>query len=71
MTSNELLAKLFSPSKNRTIEMGKNLLRENGFDYQDYIVSLEGPTLIFTEEGRKKLTTKIRQEIKGLGIKIL
>jgi hypothetical protein len=37
----------------------------------DYITSLQGPTFIFTTEGRKKLTAEISKAIKELGIKIL
>lgn len=66
-----MIQEIFSPSKTQTLEKGKNLLRDNGFDYMDYIASLQGPTLIFTTEGRKKLTSEIRKGLKELGIKIL
>ena len=71
MIPEQMLQEIFSPSKTATLERGKNILQDNGFVYMDYIVSLQGPTLIFTTEGRKKLTSEIRQELTALGIKIL
>lgn len=62
---------LFSPHQTMKIEEGKNILRDNGFEYMDYITSLQGPTFIFTTSGRSKLTSKISKAIKELGIKIL
>lgn len=70
MTQEEV-QELFSPAKTETIEKGKNILQDNGFVYMDYIPSLQGPTFIFTTEGRKKLTPGIGQALKELGIKIL
>lgn len=67
----EQVQELFSPHKTETIERGKNLLRDNGFEYMDYIPSLQGPTFIFTTEGRKKLTPEISKGLKEMGIKIL
>jgi len=71
MIPEQMMQEIFSPSKTQTLERGKNILQDNGFGYMDYIVSLQGPTLIFTAEGRKKLTSEIRQGLKELGIKIL
>ena len=71
MIPEQMMQEIFSPSKTQTLERGKNILQDTGFGYMDYIVSLQGPTLIFTTEGRKKLTSEIRQGLKELGIKIL
>jgi hypothetical protein len=70
MNTQEIKA-LFSPDKTLTIEKGKNILSDNGFEYMDYIPSRQGPTFIFTVAGRKKLTPQISQALKDLGIKII
>lgn len=70
MTANEV-QELFSPAKTELIERGKNLLSDNGFEYMDYIPSLQGPTFIFTTEGRKKLTSNLSKTLREMGIKIL
>lgn len=70
MTANEI-QELFSPHKTETIEKGKNILRDNGLDSMDYIVSLQGPTFIFTVEGKKKLTMHAEMQLENLGIKLL
>ena len=62
---------LFSPARTERIEKGKNILQDNGFVYMDYITSLQGPTFIFTIDGRKKLTPEISKGLNELGIKIL
>lgn len=67
----EQVQELFSPARTERIERGKNILQDNGFEYMDYITSLQGPTFIFTIEGRKKLTSEISKTLKELGIKIL
>ena len=71
MIPEQMMQEIFSPSKTATLERGKNILQDNGFVYMDYIASLQGPTLIFTTEGRKKLTSEISQGLAELGIKIL
>ena len=57
--------------KNQIIEQGQAHLTEKGFGPFDYVVSLQGPTFIFSIEGNKKLTDDIRKEIENLGIIIL
>jgi len=57
--------------KTEIIENCKNILTDEGIGYMDYIVSLQGPTFIFTKEGKKKLTKEIEKRIKELGILIL
>ena len=71
MIPEQMMQEIFSPSKTATLEKGKNILQDNGFVYMDYIPSLQGPTLIFTAAGRKKLTAEIIQSLTALGIKIL
>jgi hypothetical protein len=70
MTQDEV-QELFSPAKTELIERGKNLLSDNGFEYMDYIPSLQGPTFIFTTEGRKKLTQNLSKSLREMGIKVL
>ena len=71
MIPEQMMQEIFSPHKTATLEKGKNILQDNGFGYLDYIPSLQGPTLIFTVAGRKKLTSEIKRALTELGIKIL
>jgi hypothetical protein len=57
--------------KNEVIELGKIFLDGKDFDPTDYIVSLQGPTFIFTQNGSKKLKPEDRKALNQMGIKIL
>jgi hypothetical protein len=48
-------------------------LSEAGLSQQDYVISLQGPTLIFSQSGHEKFNNDIilRAEILDLGILIL
>jgi hypothetical protein len=48
-------------------------LSEAGLSQQDYVISLQGPTLIFAKSGKEKFDNDIilRAEILDLGILIL
>jgi hypothetical protein len=48
-------------------------LSEAGLSQQDYVISLQGPTLIFSQSGQEKFNNDIilRAEILDLGILIL
>jgi hypothetical protein len=70
MTQEEV-QELFSPAKTELIEKGKNLLSDNGFEYMDYITSLQGPTFIFTISGKKKLTQNLSKTLREMKIKVL
>ena len=43
---------------NKIIEKVKKDLEDRGFNNQDYIISLQGPTLFFTKQGKEKLESK-------------
>ena len=43
---------------NTLIEKVRNELEDRGFNNQDYIISLQGPTLFFTKQGKEKLESK-------------
>jgi hypothetical protein len=58
-------------TKNEVIEMGKIFMEGKGYTSLDYIVSLQGPTFIFTMEGTKKLTPEDRKSLRQMGIKII
>jgi hypothetical protein len=60
-------------SKGLIIEQAEALLIKRGFKQSNWIVSLQGPTVIFTEEGLKKYEEdqRIREELLNLGVKIL
>lgn len=57
--------------KNQIIDEGQSYLSNKGFGPFDYIVSLQGPTFIFSIEGNKKLTEEIRKDLESIGIIIL
>ena len=42
-------------NKRKLIQKAEMLLRDAGFIQSDYVVSLQGPTIIFAESGRDKL----------------
>jgi hypothetical protein len=58
--------------KNLIKEVEKSLT-EAGLTQQDYVISLQGPTLIFAKSGREKFNNDIilRAEILDLGIQLL
>jgi hypothetical protein len=58
--------------KNLIKEVEKSLT-EAGLTQQDYVISLQGPTLIFSKSGREKFEKDIilRAEILDLGIQLL
>jgi hypothetical protein len=50
------------------IEKVKELLKENGFTNEDYIISLQGPTLIPTKSGNIKLNNDLDLKIDLIGL---
>lgn len=42
----------------KLINQAEGILNEKGFNNGDYIVSLQGPSIIFTSSGRVKLDEK-------------
>lgn len=58
--------------KKLIIEVGVKFLEEKGiFNQEHYIVSLQGPTFIFTSVGSTLLTDEIKKGISERGILIL
>lgn len=58
--------------KRKIIEAGIKFLEESGiFEGQHYVVSLQGPTFIFTSVGSSLLTDGIKGGISERGILIL
>lgn len=60
-------------SKSTNIKKAEILLAESGFTNFDYVISLQGPTLILTISGEKKLgqNPTLKSDLGVLGIKIL
>jgi hypothetical protein len=57
--------------KSQIINDGQTYLSEKGFGPFDYVVSLQGPTFIFSIQGNDKLTEEIRKNLENIGIIIL
>jgi hypothetical protein len=57
--------------KSQIINDGQIYLSEKGFGPFDYVVSLQGPTFIFSIQGNDKLTEEIRKNLENIGIIIL
>jgi hypothetical protein len=60
-------------SKRLIIEKAEKFLAESGFANTDYVMSLQGPTVIFTQTGLEKFNNDIilRADLMDLGIIIL
>tara|TARA_Y100000385_G_scaffold208429_1_gene216133 strand:- start:443 stop:619 length:177 start_codon:yes stop_codon:yes gene_type:complete len=46
------------------IDQVESILKKEGFNNNDYIVSLQGPTVILTQSGNDKITEDIKNKIK-------
>ena len=59
--------------KRKIIEKAISLLRLAGFDQTDYVVSLQGPTVIFSQNGIDKLRgdADLRVDLINCGIGIM
>lgn len=60
-------------SKKDLIQKAEKSLSEAGLSQQDYVISLQGPTVIFAQSGQEKFNNDIilRAELFDLGILIL
>jgi|694.fasta_scaffold81825_6 hypothetical protein len=56
-------------NKRTIIDLGKEFLKSKGITDMDYIVSLQGPTLIFT--ANIKLDKETKSRLKEFGFQIL
>lgn len=58
-------------NKRQLIEKAEAILRQFNFIQSDYVFSMQGPTLILSLEGTKKMTQEIRNKIEGLDVIVL
>ena len=59
-------------NKQKQLEVIKDILEVKGIlEGQDYIFSLQGPTVITTLQGASKITPEIRRELEILRVTIL
>jgi hypothetical protein len=60
-------------NKRNLIQKVEKCLSEAGLSQQDYVISLQGPTVIFAQSGQDKFDNDIilRAELLNLGILIL
>jgi hypothetical protein len=60
-------------NKKNLIQKVEKSLSEAGLSQQDYVISLQGPTVIFAQSGQEKFNNDIilRAELLNLGILIL
>jgi hypothetical protein len=60
-------------TKKNQIKKAEALLKEAGFTHQDYVISLQGPTVIFAQSGEAKLAKDltVKAELFNLKIAIL
>jgi hypothetical protein len=56
--------------KEELIEKAEAFLKEAGFTNQDYIISLQGPSVIFAQTGQEKLSNDLilKADLMHLGI---
>jgi hypothetical protein len=58
-------------NKHEIISKTRILLNSAGFDDNEYVISLQGPTVIMGEGMEEKLTPELREEILKTGMKFL
>ena len=60
-------------TKSKIIKKAEALLKECGFTQQDFVISLQGPTLILAQSGRDKLDKDltIKADLMWIGIQII
>jgi hypothetical protein len=57
--------------KKEIIEKANALLKLYGFIQEDYIVSLQGPTVILSANGTQKIHGNLRNELLNIGMQVL
>lgn len=63
---------IYSMNKQKQLEVIKDILEVKGIlEGQDYIFSLQGPTVITTMQGAPKITPEIREALEILRVDIL
>lgn len=60
-------------NKKKLIEKAEVFLKESGFTNQDYVISLQGPSVIFTQTGQEKLSKDLilKADLMHLGIVLI
>lgn len=60
-------------SKQQTIQEAQTILQNFGLNQNDYIISLQGPTVIPTQGGKKKIeeNLEIENSLNKLGVLVL
>jgi ABC-type transport system substrate-binding protein len=58
-------------NKSKIINQAKDLLAKEGFGQQDYVISLQGPTVILAITGQSKMTPEIQKDLEEIGMIVL
>ena len=60
-------------NKKKLIEKAEVFLKESGFTNQDYVISLQGPSVIFAQTGQEKLSKDLilKADLMHLGIVLI
>jgi hypothetical protein len=58
-------------NKKQIIEKAEAFLKLYGFTQKDYVVSLQGPTIILSISGTEKMHGNLKNELLNVGIQIL
>ena len=58
-------------NKIEIIEKSEAFLKLHGFTQQDYIVSLQGPTIILSISGTEKMHGNLKNELLNIGMLVL
>jgi hypothetical protein len=58
-------------NKSKQIEKAKAFLELYGFTQEDYVVSLQGPTIILSISGNQKMHGNLKNELLNIGMLIL
>jgi len=58
-------------NKHEIISKTRILLNSSGFDDNEYVISLQGPTVIMGEGMEEKLSQELKEKIIKIGMKFL
>ena len=58
-------------NKKKLIEKAEAFLKLYGFTQEDYVVSLQGPTIILSISGNQKMDGNLKNELLNIGMLIL
>jgi len=57
--------------KRQIIEKAEAFLKLYGFTQKDYVVSLQGPTIILSISGTEKMDGNLRNELLNVGMQVI